>query len=338
MGDHPYVKLDFSKPILTDGWPEEMQNIKAYIEDFLLGKHVYLNSSGSTGRPKEISFTAQQVEASAKRTMSALGIDSGDSALVLPAETTGGRMLLYRALIFKMKLFVCQPSISIPMQTPVDLISVTPAQWYANTKFLSTCKRVLIGGGVLRPEVKSYPSNVFHSYGMTETLSNVALMQPGKSNHFTALQGVHFATSDQGTLIINDEELGIKDLQTNDVVKLIDSRRFVFLHRGDHVINSGGIKIHLNDWYRLWKDIGGQNVQLVGVPDDDFGQVPVLLVLNHPDIDKMLKMFKMLPKYWQPKKIYLVNQWAYTSSGKPKIFLYPNDISELAGRMIYQKN
>lgn len=308
-------------------------NLKDYIDAFVKEKPIILQSSGSTGKPKSISFTINQVRASAERTMKALGVQGGTAALVLPPETTGGRMLLYRALLFKMRLHIYKPSIVFNDIAPVDLISVTPAQWQANATFLSKCGKVLIGGGVI-DEGDAFPENVFHSYGMTETLSNVALMQPAKERVFKALDGVRFSLSEHNTLVIHDRVLGIDGLVTNDVVELIDEQRFVFIRRADKVINSGGVKVHFDEWYSAWKKLSDIDVQLVGMADKQFGEVPVLLVLNASDVDKVQKNIKHLPKHWQPKRLYLVNQWAYTTSGKPKIFLYPEDISELAARII----
>lgn len=325
--------IDFSQSIEKVSFPADLKHIKLYVDELLNKREATLQSSGSTGKPKSISFTINQVRASAERTMKALGVQAGSAALVLPPETTGGRMLLYRALLYKMRLHIYKPSIVFNDMAPVDLISVTPAQWQANATYLSKCGKVLIGGGVI-DEGDAFPENVFHSYGMTETLSNVALMQPAKERVFKALDGVRFSLSEQNTLVIHDRMLGIDGLVTNDVVELIDEQRFVFIRRADKVINSGGVKVHLDEWYSAWKKLSNIDVQLVGMADKQFGEVPVLLVLNASDVDKVQKNIKHLPRYWQPKRLYLVNQWAYTTSGKPKIFLYPEDISELATRIM----
>ncbi len=325
--------IDFSQSIEELSFSADLKHINLYVDELAHKGEATLQSSGSTGKPKSITFTANQVKASVERTMKALGVEGGSAALVLPPETTGGRMLLYRALLYKMRLHIYKPSIVFNDMAPVDLISVTPAQWQSNKSFLSKCAKVLIGGGVL-DEGGVFPEHVFHSYGMTETLSNVALMQPAKERVFKALAGVRFSLSEQNTLVIHDRVLGINGLVTNDVVELIDEHRFVFVRRADKVINSGGVKIHIKDWYDAWNDLSDIEVQLVGMADKQFGEVPVLLVLETSDVFKVQKNIKQLPKHWHPKRLFVVSQWAYTTSGKPKIFLYPEDISELASLII----
>ncbi len=327
--------VDFSLPLSKIKWPREWLHIRDLVEQFYDSEDVILKSSGSTGTPSSYRFSNRQIHASARRTMKVLGVDGGEAALVLPVDFTGGRMLLYRAMIYRMKLQLHSPSLSIKPTKPVDMISVTPAQWFANKSFLMHCGSVLIGGGELSGEPSEFPSHVLHSYGMTETLSNVALRRPLSDTHFTALDGVRFSQSHDGALIISDSYLGIEALETNDLVELIDDRHFMFRGRRDKVINSGGVKINLDEWLTAWRSISDVDVQPVGMPDDELGQMLVLLVKNDAlQAGSLDALFSKLSKHWRPKRVYNVKEFATTSSGKPKIFLHPQDVSELAPKII----
>ncbi len=327
--------IDFSRPVSGLNWPEEWLYVRELIEQFASGEDVVLKSSGSTGTPSDHRFSRAQIEASARRTMQALGVDGGEVALVLPVNFTGGRMLLYRAMLYHMTLHLQQPSLSISLTNPVDVISVTPAQWFANKAYLKRCGCVLIGGGDLSGEPSDFPPHVYHSYGMTETLSNVAMRRPSSETHFTALDGVRFSQTQDQALVIHDERLGIAALETNDLVDLIDHKRFIYRGRQDRVVNSGGIKINLDEWMSLWNAHNQFHVQPVGMPDDQLGQKLVLLVSRetaaHIRFNETLNKF---PKHWRPKCVYSVETFAHTSSGKPKIFLQPQDVSELAAKII----
>lgn len=326
--------IDFSQNPISESKPDDWKRVWELIDAFERQEEVVLQSSGSTGKPSKHRFSHGQIEASARRTMEALNIFGGEAALVLPVDFTGGRMLLYRAMLYKMKLHLLLPKISFNLNHPVDLISVTPAQWTANEAYLRQCGCVLIGGGELPGTAADFPAHVYHTYGMTETLSNVALRCPARETHFSALNSVCFSKTDDNVLVIQDTLLGIDALETNDLVDLIDNKRFVFRGRRDKIVNSGGVKINLDDWHSTWHSLSSINVQAVGMPHREFGQMLVLLINNQFDMDTLRLSISAMPKHWRPKRIYQVEQRALTSAGKPKIFLHPQDIHELAAKTV----
>ncbi|MCB0048671.1 MAG: hypothetical protein KDE24_03880, partial [Caldilinea sp.] len=64
-----------------------------------------VRTSGSTGDPKPIHLTRQQMEASAQATGAALGLASGQVALVaLPAHYIAGRMMLVRGCVLDLEM------------------------------------------------------------------------------------------------------------------------------------------------------------------------------------------------------------------------------------------
>lgn len=329
--------IDFSNNDFVEKtlWPEAefAQEIKRIIVSWVNAEDPVFQTSGSSGAPRSMRFSQDQVRRSAERTMKFVG-QAKTAALVLPAQFTGGKMLIYRALLGKMKLLCYPPALELPRDIEVDLISVSPAQWLKSD--LHKCKTVLIGGGSLTEPLQ--PQNpqqqVFHTYGMTETLSNIAMKSPGE-DYFTCLDGVQISTDERGCLAIRDELTGIEDVQTNDKVELLDDKRFRFLQRTDRVINSGGKKINLDAWLLLWKEHSDVEVQPVAMHDTLLGEVLVLLSKEELTEAEWIDACRFLDKHHKPKKIYWVSDFALNQSGKAKTFLYPKDISELAGRLVF---
>ena len=89
---------------------------------------------------------------------------------------------------------------------------------------------------------------VYHTYGMTETATHIALRRlngPERSDAFVPLPGVELALDDRGCLAIRGAVTAGAWLQTNDIVDLRSDGSFVWLGRWDNVINTGGIKVQI---------------------------------------------------------------------------------------------
>lgn len=114
---------------------------------------------------------------------------------------------------------------------------------------LKSIKTILVGGAPVSEELiqklKDKKITVFQSYGMTETISHVAIRKIGfeTEEYYEALTGITFSIDDQ-RLIIDYPEILNKKLRTNDCVNLIDSKHFQYLNRYDFIINTGGIKVN----------------------------------------------------------------------------------------------
>ena len=93
---------------------------------------------------------------------------------------------------------------------------MTPAQVYATlqdleqTELLKKTKHLIIGGGAinlsLQKLLENFPYNVWSTYGMTETLSHIALrkiMGDQGSNSYIPFENVNIALSENKTLMIN---------------------------------------------------------------------------------------------------------------------------------------
>jgi len=218
---------------------------------------VEFQSSGSTGKAKKWKFTKEQLRLSAQRTLKHFQLEPGHNLLLaLPIRYVAGSMMVARALVGNCNLLTINPEMKPDLssiQQPINFAAFTPSQVQFLIKDQSNdfekIDKVIIGGGAisqkLRSDLTQFSNAIFETYGMTETLTHVAVrpIQP-PSDVFTALPGVQFSISDEETLIINVDDLNIHDLQTTDLIKLFDSSTFHWLGRKDFIINSGGVKVN----------------------------------------------------------------------------------------------
>jgi o-succinylbenzoate---CoA ligase len=249
-------------------------------------------------------------------------------------------MMLVRALAGNLNLIVQAPSSNpledIPKSQYCDFMALSPLQLSgilkSNQEKLALVKTILIGGAALdktvENEIQNLKTRFFHSYAMTETLTHVAVRAVNgntKSSFYSALPGVSFSQDNRSCLVLKDEILGIDQLVTNDVVKLIDDSTFLWKGRYDNVINTGGIKImpeeielKINEILAK-ADLDLPNC-LLYLPDAVFGEKMVLLVetgdnrLNKSQVTKLLR--SNLPKYHEPKIIKPVPKIFLTLTGK----------------------
>jgi len=204
---------------------------------------------------------------------------------------------------------------------------------------LDGMKAILVGGAATSPalervlQVISAP--VFATYGMTETVSHIALRRlngPDRSDVFTALNGVELGTDTRGCLNISAAATGFERVQTNDVVELLDAhdpKRFRLLGRADMVINSGGVKVQPEQVERIVQETLAQLVDLqpvprlfiAGIPDERLGQKVVLVIEKNAISDAQFDAVRMavstlLSPYAAPKDWVVVDAFAETPTGK----------------------
>lgn len=308
-------------------------------------EHFIVHTSGSTGTPKPIGLSRRQMEASAQQTLAALGLPAGASALLcMNPAYIGGKMMLVRAMEGHMQLKVVEVSADPLAQLPTDstfhFTALVPLQLEAvlqnphSRAILNKAKSVLIGGAAVSPQLRQtlqpFSATAFYStYGMTETVSHIALQRLNGAeaqDFFQAFPDVTLGQDTRGCLSIQGAVTANQLLQTNDVVMLLDSHRFRWLGRADHIINSGGIKIQLEKTERLAEklllELGHQrNLFAWGLPHRQLGQQLVLLVQGPPlpaqtEASWKQQFRQQLVKYEQPKAIYYIPQFKLTPSGK----------------------
>jgi O-succinylbenzoic acid--CoA ligase len=190
-------------------------------------------------------------------------------------------------------------------------------------KKLSGIEKILIGGAPLEENLIEACSNLsislIQSYGMTETLSHVALrfIGNGVSAPFKAIEGVHFEQQ-QNCLTIHYPALLDAPLYTNDLVNLIDEQHFEWLGRADFAINSGGVKIIPEQLEKTLSSVLSHPFFVTSVPDDKWGSV-VGLVIEGEAVDLGLDWAALgLVAAAVPKKIAFIAQFQRTQTLKIK--------------------
>jgi len=231
--------------------------------DWQSGRDAFtLHTSGSTGEPKPIIMTREQMTASARLTIQALGLPPGSRALVcLGIDYIAGMMMLVRGLVCGLHLTIIEP-VSRPLaafapSARFDFTAMVPLQLQETLngaphefEILNAMRGALIGGGpvsqALMAQLQSVSAPLYHTYGMTETVSHIALRRlngAARSDRFKPFDGVHLQLDARGCLAITSVLSRGKTLYTNDLVKLHADGSFVWLGRLDNVINSGGVKV-----------------------------------------------------------------------------------------------
>ncbi|PHX84178.1 MAG: hypothetical protein CK537_01820 [Flavobacteriales bacterium] len=281
-----------------------------------------LPTSGSTGIPKLLVFDRRHIEASAADTIAHFGLQSGQSSpLLLSAESTGGFMMLIRALLSGLKLEVFEVS-RRPATRPgqcYDFVALVPEQaaaLSADPHFKPEDYRcTLLGGAPLRPDLEdalaAWPHPTYQGYGMTETLSHVALRRVGRGSTYKALPGVFFDQIGEA-LLVDAPSRGVHNLLTTDAATLYSSSEFQWLGRLDGAIISAGKKI----FPEVIEALGGSRGLAVGVPNALWGQMLVWVEPTGGDITMLAQKWKSLPSWQQPKHI-VQREIPYLSSGKP---------------------
>ncbi len=267
--------------------------------------------------------------ASARKSASFFQFGPGTRGLfVLPARYIGGKMLLLRAFISGMHLDFLEPSTRflLPEDTRWDFVSLTPHMAHLNPELVRRCRQVLLGGAPVGSQHKQQweemDTVVYEGYGATETMSHVALRQifPFSEPTFQALPGIRFSRNEQDCLTIHAPELGLRALQTTDVVDLMGSDRFIWKGRQDFVINSGGIKIHPEGIEKQLSGIIDLPMLLVPRPHPELGQEAVLVLEgDEKKRDEVVLRLNdvVFSKHERPRDLVFVTEIPRTPGNKP---------------------
>lgn len=307
------------------------------LEEFLAEWHsgsptVLVHTSGSTGKPKPMHVEKRRMEASARITCQFLGLKQGDTALLcMSLDYIAGKMMVVRAQTWGLRLLSVAPS-GHPLSAvtePVDFAAMVPMQVYNSLQVpeererLMAVRHLIIGGGAvddaLARELAGFPNHVWSTYGMTETLSHIALRRLNgaeASDWYTPFEGVSLSQTDEGCLVIDAPAVHDGPLVTNDIVELSD-KGFRILGRKDNVICSGGIKIQTEEVERMLKPHLPAPFMITKRPDRKFGEQVVLLT-ESTDMDRVREICQqVLPKFWQPRSYAHIDALPMTETGKP---------------------
>lgn len=334
----------------SDGMPSRLQNhfrkeygadsFHVQIADFLAewfddSDTLQVHTSGSTGTPKQLRVEKQRMMNSAMLTLSFLHLREEDTAMLcMPLQYIAGKMVVVRALVGGLNLIPVAPC-GHPMQslsqTPV-FSAMIPMQVFNSLQVpeeaekLSRIRHLIIGGGAVDEELgkqlRSFPHAVWSTYGMTETLSHIALRRlngPEASEWYTPFSNVSLTLSADQTLIIDAPLVSPIRLVTNDIVEFNPQGQFRILGRKDNTINTGGVKVQIEQVEARLKPLLPFTFQITAAPDSKFGERIVLLIQSENPVteENLHEAFRQLPPYWRPKQIICLPQLPLTGSGKP---------------------
>jgi O-succinylbenzoic acid--CoA ligase len=311
------------------------QETFTFLQDwFDSGDTIIQQSSGSTGPPKQISISKKAMAASAKMAGDFFGFDNTKKLfLCLSPNFIAGKMMIVRALFSETDLIIgntaANPLAALNQQ--IDFSAMVPLQLskiIAETpEKLKLLKTIIIGGSAidshLEQQLQQFETAFFHTYGMTETMSHIALRKingADKSDWFTPLSGVNISVDDRNCLQIDVEKLGIKRLITNDIVSINENGKFKILGRIDDVIISAGAKIHpLLIEQKLQKHISNQ-LLLLGKKDKIAGEIAVLVIEGRFTIKEIYdfwqKLVSLLPAHEIPRRLHFIDQILLLPCGK----------------------
>lgn len=309
--------------------------LSLFLEEWLDAKpYVVGHTSGSTGKPKEIRLNKADMRASARITNERLGIGP-DAVLLLCLSVSyiAGKMMVVRALEAGAELWVVPPG-THPLREvdwqdgrKVDLAAMVPMQVEESLKtegqaFLNI-RQLLVGGAPVASQLEEklggLPTACYATYGMTETVSHVALRKIGQDAYYTALGEVAFGKDERECLVITAPHLQEGCFVTNDVVELLDRRHFKWLGRWDNVINSGGLKFFPELIEEKIAALFRGRFFITSQPDERLGEKIVLVVegeLPLPQEQLNEELRKILAKYEVPREIAILPRFYETDSGK----------------------
>jgi len=292
---------------------------------------ILVHTSGSTGEPKPLWVEKRRMEASARMTCDFLGLRQGDTALLcMPLDYIAGKMMVVRALTCGLKLVEVPVSGHPQWDGHIDFAAMVPMQVYnllqsqEGRQRLMQINHLIIGGGAIdekmEEELRSFPHAVWSTYGMTETLSHIALRRlngPEASEWYTPFENVSVSLADEGCLLIDAPLVCDHPLKTNDMAEMCDDGRFRILGRKDNTVCCGGIKIQIEEVERMLRPLLSESFMITKIKDEKFGEVLSLLTEDSDLQALRILCEEHLPKFWQPKHYFHVDQLPMTETGKP---------------------
>ncbi|MBQ0787523.1 MAG: AMP-binding protein [Oceanihabitans sp.] len=320
---------------VKEGLPYE-KNIGDFLIDWLDDKeYVLVQTSGSTGKPKIIKLQKQAMVYSAIATGDFFKLEPGDKALhCLPSNYIAGKMMLVRAMILGLELDLAEPT-SQPLfdyEKHYDFCAMIPLQLQKTMSYCNNIKTIIVGGASvsssLKAAIQGIETNVFETYGMTETITHIAVKKINNFNienechaelveasHFKTLPNIIITKDKRNCLVIEAPKLSEDKIVTNDVVKLHSETSFEWLGRYDHVVNSGGVKLFPEQIEAKLESVISTRFFITKEEDETLGECIILIVESKSNTIET-SVFEGLEKFEIPKKIYSVEKFIESDTGK----------------------
>ncbi|MDR0881214.1 MAG: AMP-binding protein, partial [Candidatus Adiutrix sp.] len=328
------------------GWAEDWP-FGAELSDFLRdwfeeGDGLTVWTSGSTGPPRAAPVSKESMWRSAGLTCTFLDLRAGQSALLcLPLNYIAGKMMVVRALWAGLDLWPMTPASNplAALSAAPDFAALTPMQVYESladrrtAELLGRIGRVIIGGGAvdkgLAERLRPLPGAVYSSYGMTETLSHIALRRlsgPEAEDWYRPLPGIKLSLTARGTLVIEAPAVAETAVVTNDLAEIDPLGRFLILGRLDNIINTGGLKVRVEELEEILAPALPAPFAITSAPDERLGQMVVLVLegreperlagMARSALERLIREHRLAP-FQKPRRIVTVESLPRTETGKP---------------------
>ena len=311
------------------------QSISKEINQFLrewfsTDSHVVVKTSGSTGNPKNIHLRKDFMINSALATGRYFQLGENTKALCcLPIKFIAGKMMLVRALTLGWDIDLIE-STANPLQEitkEYDFSAMVPLQLRNSISKINQIKTLIVGGGVvsrdLKKAIQTIDTNCYATYGMTEAITHIAVKKLNKFTQselesesvYKTLPDVTISKDKRSCLVIRAPKISDENIITNDVIELISKSEFNWKGRLDHVINSGGVKLHPEEIEQKLSNTIYSRFFVAGILDEILGEKCILVIEgeNYP-ITK--KHFSKLSRFEIPKAIFFIPKFIEAGSGK----------------------
>lgn len=299
-------------------------------EDF-----VTVNTSGSTGTPKQIQLSKERMMQSAFMTGKYFNFKSGQSALLcLPCDYIAGKMMVVRAMMWGLDLQLVTPT-GNPMEKiteSIDFAAMIPLQvaniFEQSPEKFSLIKKLIIGGGKvdaqLQEKLQAISTQCFATYGMTETITHVAIKKLNgveQTEYFEGLNNIQFSQDERDCLVIDAPRLSAEKVITNDIIHLKNNYQFEWLGRFDNVINTGGVKVFPEKIESKLEKLIAERFFITSIPDKKLENKVILIIEREQwtkEKEKVLELAlkQVLTKFERPKNIYFLTKFAETPTKK----------------------
>jgi len=323
----------------------EVEDWKKEVFSFFIAWHsqpetISVNTSGSTGQAKTIVIAKKHMIVSARATLKYLHVEPHELAwLCMPARYIAGKMMIVRAIVDDLDLVITKPQSTpkIPSAVTIGIAAMVPVQVYNllhasklnKTIIEQSIQNLIIGGSFIHQNLENElatfkMTKVWHTHGMTETLSHIALRQintePTES-HFTPLPGVTLSNDSNNCLVIDYPKLGLNRLHTNDIVVIEPDGTFCVQGRIDYVLNIKGIKINPEEIEKKIESVLPYNCCLTSRPDEVSGELLILCIEGDHQLATSIcsiwdSIVRVLQKHEIPAEITFFQPFLRNENGK----------------------
>ena len=307
--------------------------------------HTILFTSGTTGRPKAAQLTTGAHVANARASIEALRIDDASSYLCnLPLFHVGGIATAWRCALAGAEL-VLHERFDAEATARALCSGITHASLVATTlrrllevreDFPTSVRAVLVGGGPVPPALlaraRASGLPVLHTYGLTETASQVTVERLGEADGTTAgwpLNGSEVRIAEGGEIEVRGPTLMLGYLgeppvrgwfRTGDLGSIDERGRLVVDARRADLIVSGGENVYPAEVEAaLLRHPEILECSVLPWPDEQFGHVGCAAIVARrglSDAELREHCRALLAPFKVPRRFTLVDALPRNAAGK----------------------